>query len=44
MENLPKTKKPGLIADFLVIVLVAGWGVSTRMIMIGNLRVIKGLT
>ena len=43
MENLPKTKKR-LKADFLLVILVAGGGVSNTMIFIGNFRVIKGLT
>ena len=44
MENLPKTKKPRLVADF-TLDHTGGWGgVSSTMIMIGNFRVIKGLT
>ena len=44
MENLPQTKKPRLVADF-TIDHTGGWeGVSNKMIMIGNFRVIKGLT
>ena len=44
MEYLPKTKNPRLIAYF-TLDNTTGWGgVSNRMIMIGNFRVIKGLT
>ena len=32
------------MADFLLIILVAEGGISITMIMIGNFRVIKGLT
>ena len=44
MEYLSKTKDPRLIADFLLIILVAGEGVSSKMITIGYFGVIKGLT
>ena len=44
MENLPKTNKSRLGADFSLDH-TGGWGgVSNRMIMIGNLIVIKVLT
>ena len=45
MEILPKTKKSRLISDFYLDH-TGGWGggVSSTMIMIGNFRVIKGLT
>ena len=45
MENLPKTKKSRLVADFTLgnNGWLGGEGVSSRM-MIGNFRVIKGLT
>ena len=44
MENLPKTKKPRLVAGF-TLDHTSGWGggVSSKM-MIGNFIVIKGLT
>ena len=43
MENLPRTKKSRLVADF-TLDHTGGWGgVSSRMV-IGNLMVIKGLT
>ena len=39
-----RPKKPRLVADF-TLDHTGGWGsVSNRMIMIGNFRVIKGLT
>ena len=43
MENLPETKKPRPVADF-TLNHTGGWGggVSSKM-MIGDLRVIKGL-
>ena len=44
MGNLPKTKNPRLLADF-TLDHTGGWGgVSNRMTMIGNFRVIKGQT
>ena len=44
MENLPRTKKSRLGNDF-TLNHTGGWGgVVSRKMMIGNLRVIKGLT
>ena len=45
MENLPKTKNPRLVADF-TLDHTGGWGrgVSSRMIIIENFIVIKGLS
>ena len=45
MEHLLKTKKTRLIADF-ALDHTSGWrgGISNTMIMIGNFKVIKGLT
>ena len=44
MENLPETKKTRLISDFSLDP-TSGWGgVSSTMIIIGNFRVIKGIT
>ena len=45
MEHLPKKKKISLTSDFLLVILPAGeGGVSNKMIMPGNFRVINGLT
>ena len=45
MEYLPRTKKPSLVADFTLDRTGGrGGGISNRIIMIGNFRVIKGLT
>ena len=44
MEYWPKTKKQDLYMILLLIILVTGGGVSNAIIMIGNFRVIKGLT
>ena len=43
MENLPKKKKSRLVADF-TLNHTGGWGGVSSKILIGNFRVIKGLT
>ena len=43
MENLPKTKKLGLITD-ITLDHTGGWGGALKIIMmIGNFRVIEGI-